>query len=1036
MVQKPEKSSLAQHKSRTRRESIVDLNDLSAPKALKPYLPRRVLTFCVLTIFILLALVQNTGTIQPKLGLDLRGGTTIVLQPQLSEVGKITPEAITQALSILRQRVDGVGVSESDIRAEGSGTSSKIIVSVPGTTERELVGLVGQTAKLSIRPVIFQGSVSTTVDDLPKDVDTKIQREYLGWDCPKESTSNSDDSTKYLVACDKSGGSKYLLGPTNVEGSQINDAQFALDSGALGWTTNLNFDNQGQSAFGELTTKIATLASPRNRIAIVLDGKVVTAPRVDGPITGGSVRIYGGFTQQYAKELSNILKYGALPFSFKVDEVQQISPSLGASQLKSGLTAGLLGLVLISLYLLGYYRALGVLAVSSLLVAFLITYAIFILLGQWIGLTLTLAGIAGAIVSIGVTADSFIVYFERVRDEMRIGTSLRVALERGWQRAKRTILVADAVSLLAAIVLYFSTTGNVRGFAFTLGLTTLIDLFIVYFFTRPLLLLLGQIDFFSKGNRLSGLSQASLGIVTRARSSQRFDLGGLGGRLYRGESAINVVEKPRRWFILSGTLMLISALTLSIVGLNLGLEFKGGTVNTVTTKNPEPEIAREVLAEIGYEGQAIVQIIGDSQIRVETAQLSNDDANSLAKGLAKRYDTDINSIDSQSVGPSWGAEISRKALTGLVWFIIALVIYLTFALEVRMAAAAIVAVIHDVFITVGLYSATGLKVTPAAVIGFLTILGYSLYDTVVVFDKVRENVRSMKRKTLDEYRKVVNLALNQTLIRSINTSIVAVIPIASILLVGAIFLKADTLKDISLALVIGQTIGTYSSIFIAAPLLVKFNSKKFSTIPSQQVIDPLSTSGAVTKSNSEASKEVFNTQDFEVRNLQSSDAPSVFRTFFGKDDLWDNLWVESLIPDNLEECLALVRMQLKQAEIRGSEILLISKAESLDTQALIELSKDDANKTVEITLVAIQHEVSTSDIKAVFDEYVERLRNSGYAKVWISFRDIPSHIALIEQLSLPLEARLKGAYASRNGRCDKLIFTFLNQAPQLRQSNF
>ena len=238
------------------------------------------------------------------------------------------------------------------------------------------------------------------------------------------------------------------------------------------------FNNEGTKAFGALTQRVTSLASPQNQVAIVLDGVVVSAPRINEAIPSGNAQITGSFTQQDATDLANVLKYGALPLAFDRGEVQQVSPTLGAEQLKAGLLAGGLGLLLVVFYIFLFYRGLGIVSAGSLLIAGAFTYISFLLLGKTIGFTLTLAGIAGAIVSIGITADSFIVYFERIRDEVREGRSLRSAVETGWVRARRTILVADFVSIIAAVLLYFFAVGGVRGFAFTLGLSTLIDLLV------------------------------------------------------------------------------------------------------------------------------------------------------------------------------------------------------------------------------------------------------------------------------------------------------------------------------------------------------------------------------------------------------------------------------------------------------------------------------------------------------------------------------------------------------------------------------
>jgi preprotein translocase subunit SecD len=276
----------------------------------------------------------------------------------------------------------------------------------------------------------------------------------------------------------------------------------------------LTFNDSGTKKFGALTTRVTKLAAPQNEVAIVLDGLVQSAPRINEAITAGNAEITGNFTQTDATDLANVLKYGALPLAFDRGEVQQISPTLGADQLRAGLIAGFLGLGLVILYSLLYYRGLGVVSVGSLLIAGSITYLLFLLFGKWLGFTLTLAGIAGAIVAIGITADSFIVYFERIRDEVREGRSLRSAVETGWIRARRTIIVADFVSIIASALLYIFAVGGVRGFAFTLGLTTLIDLFVVFVFTKPIVTVLAKVKFYSSGHPLSGLSPKNLGVAT------------------------------------------------------------------------------------------------------------------------------------------------------------------------------------------------------------------------------------------------------------------------------------------------------------------------------------------------------------------------------------------------------------------------------------------------------------------------------------------------------------------------------------------
>jgi len=301
---------------------------------------------------------------------------------------------------------------------------------------------------------------------------------------------------------------------------------------------------------------------------------------------------------------------------------------------------------------------------------------------------------------------------------------------------------------------------------------------------------------------------------------------GLGGRLYRGETSVDFIGRRRRWYSISALFILASIAALSLQGLHLGIEFKGGSSFTVSKANASIEDARAAVGTVGIPGEIIVQNIGTNKVRVQTAALDTAQNNAVQDALAAKFSVATENIDTQIVGPSWGKEITRKALYGLIGFLICVMLYLAMAFEPKMAVAAIVAVVHDVFITVGIYALVGFDVTPATVIGFLTILGYSLYDTVVVFDKIRENTRTITASSKSTYSQAVNLAVNQTLVRSFNTSLIALLPVASILFVGAGLLGAGTLKDLSLALFIGLAVGTYSSVFIAPPVLAQLREKE------------------------------------------------------------------------------------------------------------------------------------------------------------------------------------------------------------------
>ncbi len=472
------------------------------------------------------ALIQGATSV--RLGLDLRGGTSVTLQPRASnDSDKITSEAIDQAVEIIRQRVNSLGVAESEVTAQGSGTNRQIVISVPGDSGRRVVDLVGQTAELRFRQVLAEsaglGGSGTDQATPVAGVSPAINAQFAALDCTNPANlqgTGADSPTDTIVACSREGGSKYILAPAEVLGQQVSKASSGIDQqGASAWFVSLTFNGEGTRAFGALTSRVTSLPSPQNQVAIVLDGLVVSAPVINEAIPSGNAQITGSFTQTEAADLANVLKYGALPLAFDRGEIQQVSPTLGAEQLDAGLLAGALGLGLVMIFSILYYRALGLVTVGSLLVASALVYLLVLVLGEAIGFTLTLAGIAGIIVAIGITADSFIVYFERIRDEAREGRSLRSAVESGWVRARHTIIVADMISILAAVLLYLFAVGNVRGFAFALGLTTFIDLLVIFVFTKPILIIISRWKYFSSGGRFSGFSDKSVGIVRNTSST-------------------------------------------------------------------------------------------------------------------------------------------------------------------------------------------------------------------------------------------------------------------------------------------------------------------------------------------------------------------------------------------------------------------------------------------------------------------------------------------------------------------------------------
>ncbi len=546
--------------------------------------PGRTLVVFGLVLLALYGGVALAGTWSPKLGLDLQGGTRITLEANTESGDEVTPEKLEEAAGIIDSRVNGSGVSEAEVSTSGNrnivvevpGENRKDLVDTVRQTAQLRFRLVaasglgapqaspsaGPSASATPRgralssglvkadetpsggpsrdPSTDPSADPSAPPSLPTDqqgggegapVNQPLQwqrnpgnpwiQSFNNFSCPPAGESAppvADAADKPLITCDEE-GVKYLLSAAMIEGTQLTDATAGIPAQQVEWVVDLSFDRTARDTFAEVTTQ---LAGTGEQFAIVLDGSVISAPTVNEPITGGNAQISGSFSQEQALSLANSLKYGALPLKFTVPVVTEEGPSLAADQLSAGIWAGMLGLAVVLVYCLLYYRGLGLVVLASLAVAAAMTYAVVLIMSEAIGFTLTLPGIAGLIVAVGITADSFIVYFERIRDEMRDGKSMRVAVETGWLQARRTCLAADAVSLLAAVVLYIFAIGVVKGFAFALGVSTLIDIVVFFFFTKPMVSQLARFPFFNTGHKLSGLDAENLGLdrlpgVRRAR---------------------------------------------------------------------------------------------------------------------------------------------------------------------------------------------------------------------------------------------------------------------------------------------------------------------------------------------------------------------------------------------------------------------------------------------------------------------------------------------------------------------------------------
>ena len=559
------------------------------------------------------------GPLTPRLGLDLEGGTEMVLAPVTESGAAVNPGQLDRAVEIIRQRIDANGVAESEISTQGG---RNIVVAIPGTPSEEQLDAIRKPSQLRFRSVFVQdvetatpeagsggtpsgtattpapagttgtpaptgtsaatpppttppattpaspsGTATAPATEAPApptdaqleaaiaaqtsqglltlgweqkradEAAAKVAKEYVALNCHQPGAIDEVPDLKDapMATCGEDGVSKYVLGPVEIDGSEIQDATSGYQPGPNGQPTSivevaLSFKDAGKAKFAEVTRRLVGQQSqpPLDQFAVVLDKRVITAPQARAVITDGRASITGSFTLDSAKRLAQQLKFGALPMSFALQTNDTITPQLGEEQLRLGLLAGAIGLLLVVVYSLFQYRALGMVTVLSLVVATGLTYLTLVVLGTTHGFRLTMAGVTGTIVAIGVTADSFIVYFERIRDEVREGRPLVAAVETGWKRARRTIIIADAVNMLAAIVLYVLASSNVRGFAFTLGLTTIIDLAVVVLFTHPMVQLLARTEFFGHGHKWSGLDPERLGAKEAPRYRGRGQFGPAG----------------------------------------------------------------------------------------------------------------------------------------------------------------------------------------------------------------------------------------------------------------------------------------------------------------------------------------------------------------------------------------------------------------------------------------------------------------------------------------------------------------------------
>ncbi|MBA3475983.1 MAG: protein translocase subunit SecD [Actinobacteria bacterium] len=819
----------------------------------------------------------------PTLGLDLQGGLEVTLQAVPPPNRKLQQSDLTRSVEILRDRIDRLGVAEPEIREQGE---DQISIQIPGVKNPEqVIGIIGQTAQLElydleanlVRPSISVQNFPIATDSLyallagqqaliegntgawylfdnkkkkragPVTGKDKLLRSKVveeagekgelpkGWKifgvppksvvltcgigedvCPGVNAANPTRNYFYLV---RFGEFKTSDGVRQVPEMRGDDLKLSgtrqdFDTTSSQPIVTMQFTDEGADKFGEITNDEADRGKllfntsggggdPRNtfqHFAIVLDREIKSWPSIDweqypNGISGtNGAQITGISDIDEAKNLALVLQTGALPVTFTTLEQTAISATLGKDSLAEAWKAAIAGLLIVALFLLVFYRVLGVVAVLGLGIYAAFLYAAILVFN----VTLTLPGFAGIILTLGVAADANIVIFERVKEEYRAGKSVRAAIAAGYGKGFATIIDANVVTAITAVILFLVATAGVKGFALMLLIGTLISLLTAVAATRAILGLLGGFHWFDNP-RLMGAEGEPPAWIRR-----------------------DFIGLRNRWFAISGVVLALSVAAIGLNGLNLGIDFEGGTQVTLSTPQPTAlEDVRAEAAERSGQGSAQIQGAGEElaggtyrEFRIRT-DLKPAEQTRLTEGLKTAFDAEASV---KSVSASFGRQIAEGAVLAILVSLLLVALYIAFRFELKFAGPVMVALLHDVLITVGIYALLGREVTTATVAAVLTVLGYSIYDTIIILDRVRENIPLMKRAS---FRTLANVSLWETIPRSLATTFITLLPISALYFFGG-----ETLKDFAFALLVGIGAGSYSSIFIAAPLVAVLKERE------------------------------------------------------------------------------------------------------------------------------------------------------------------------------------------------------------------
>ena len=763
----------------------------------------------VLALVVLAVSGWLMATRSPRLGLDLRGGTQIVLETRDGEFATANAVTTDEALEVLRRRVDELGVAEPTLARSGD---RRIIIELPGVTDpAEAVRVIGRTAQLTFHPVVgVAGTPSPGPSGGPSAGPTgggpPGPSATPGAAASKPGTDSRPAPGEELVLPAES-GERLRLGPAALSGQQVDGATAGLGE-FTGWEVSLAFRGTGGEAWRRLTADAACAApgDPARRVAIVLDREVISSPQVNEDvvcgtgIAGGSTQITGSFTDAEAKDLALLIRAGGLPVPVEVIEQRTVGPSLGKAAIDASATAAILGMLATILFIVAVYRIIGGIAAVALVCYGLISYAALLAIGS----TLTLPGLAGFVLAIGMALDANVLVFERAREEYAARgarRSLRTALRAGFANAWSAIIDSNITTLLSAGLLFLLASGPVRGFGITLSIGVLVSMFTALVLTRALATPLVNTRWLNRRPARSGLG--GIGWVRRRLETRNPDIMGR-RRLWLGVSAVAVV---------------LAVAGIGIRGLNLGVEFTGGRlVEYAATAPLTADAARDAIVSTGLEG-AVVNTSGDGNISVRAGAFGEETEAGVRSALAEASGGEIQRLRDEKIGPTLGEELRRNALIALAVALAAQLAYLAIRFRWQWGAATVLAMLHDVLLVVGAFAWLGRPVDGVFLAALLTVIGYSVNDSVVNFDRIRELVRAKNDRGVP-FARLVNTGSLQTVPRTVNTGLGAVFILTALAVLGG-----DSLVDFALALLIGIVVGTYSSVFLAAPLAVVLESR-------------------------------------------------------------------------------------------------------------------------------------------------------------------------------------------------------------------